>query len=78
MNAIVDARYFFDAPAGSVDVHWALYAKPSYFNLPNYETSLLDTSWLDLYPDLQVDSSAYFGQLIDEGTGQTTRDGTLS
>lgn len=77
-TARVNSRYFFDAPVGDVDVRWALYVKPSYFNLPNYETSLLDSSWLDLYRTSQADSSAYFGQQIAEGTGQTTRDGILS
>ncbi len=78
ITARVDSRYFFNAPAGAVDVRWALYVKPSYFDLPNYETSLLDTSWLDLYSTRQADSSDYFGQQIAEGTGQTTRDGILS
>ncbi len=31
-EAEVDARYFFDAPAGDVDVNWALYAKPDFFS----------------------------------------------
>lgn len=77
-TARINSRYFFDAPAGNVDVSWALYVKPSYFDLPNYETSVLDTSWLDLYPTRQVFSSDYFGEQIGQGTGQTTRDGILS
>lgn len=77
-TAQVNARYFFDAPANNVDVRWALYAKPDYFNLPNYETSLIDTSWLDLYRTNRITSSDYFGVLLEEGSGQTSRDGTLS
>ncbi|HJR79792.1 MAG TPA: Ig-like domain-containing protein, partial [Anaerolineales bacterium] len=77
-NADIDARYFFDAPASDVEVHWALYAKPDYFSLPNYQTGLLDTGWLDVFQMQDFASSAYFGDLIEEGTGQTTPDGLLS
>jgi len=77
-KAEINARYFFDAPANEVEVHWALYTRPDFFYLPNYETSLLDTSWLDVFPFGQPNSSDYFGNLIGEGTGQTTREGILS
>ncbi|HSJ90291.1 MAG TPA: Ig-like domain-containing protein [Anaerolineales bacterium] len=77
-QAQVNARYFFDAPVSDVDVHWAVYAKPDTFYLPNYDTNLLDTSWLDLFPNGEPQSGTYFGNLIQEGTGQTTRDGILS
>lgn len=78
VTARVNTRYFFDAPAGDVEVRWSLYVKPSYFYLPNYETSLLDTSWLDLFPRRQESSPTYFGQQIGDGTGRTNRDGILS
>lgn len=77
-NANIDARYFFDAPASDVEVHWALYTKPDYFSLPNYQTGLLDTGWLDVFQMQDFASSAYFGDLIEEATGQTTPDGLLS
>lgn len=77
-SAEISARYFFDAPVNNADVRWALYTKPAYFSLPNYETGVLDMSWLDVFHSSQPDSSDYFGQLIEDGTGQTTRDGTLS
>jgi alpha-2-macroglobulin len=77
-RAEVNARYFFDAPANDVEVQWALYTKPDVFHMPNYETSLIDTSWLDVFNFNQMDSSDYFGTLIEQGTGRTTRDGVLS
>jgi hypothetical protein len=73
----VNARYFFEAPAGELDLHWMLYARPDYFSLPNYETGLVDTSWLDVFRSGEYGSD-YFGNLIAEGTGQTTPQGTLS
>ncbi|MGZ9221132.1 MAG: Ig-like domain-containing protein [Anaerolineales bacterium] len=77
-NANINARYFFDAPASDVDVHWTLYTKPDYFYLPNYQTGVLDTSWLDLYRFQGGFGSDYFGDPIQEGTGQTTPEGILS
>ena len=77
MQAEVNARYFFDAPANDVEVRWALYARPDYFSIPDYQTGLLDTSWLDAFR-LPGMGSDYFGRQIGEGTGQTTRDGYLS
>ena len=78
VTARANTRYFFGAPAGNVDVHWSWYVRPSYFYLPNYETSLLNTSWMDLYPSRQEPGSIYFGQQIGDGTGKTNRDGVLS
>ena len=77
-QANVNARYFFDAPAGNVDVHWALYSKPDTFYIPRYSTGLLDDSWLDVFRFPGNFGSDYFGKLIEEGTGQTTPEGVLS
>ena len=76
-DAEVDARYFFDAPAGEVDVNWALYTRPDFFQLPGYETGLLDTSWMNTFnsPDR---FGGELGSLIENGTGKTTPQGTLS
>ena len=60
-KANVSTRYFFDAPAGNVDVHWALYAKPDTFSIPNYQTGVLDTSWQDVFRSPQGGGSDYFG-----------------
>ncbi len=73
-QANINARYFFDAPAGNVDVQWSLYAKPDHFSLPNYQTGILDNGWLDPFGF----NSQYFGKLVDDGTDQTSPNGTLS
>ncbi len=76
-RANVNARYFFGAPAGNVDVHWALYTKPDFFHLPSYQTGLIDTAWLDVFR-FPGGGSDYFGNMIKDGTGQTTPEGILS
>jgi uncharacterized protein YfaS (alpha-2-macroglobulin family) len=77
-EATVNARYFFDAPVSDVNVQWYLYAKPDYFFLPNYDVGLINTSWLDVYRFPGGFGSDYLGNLVEEGTGQTTPQGTLS
>jgi len=77
-QAIVNANYFFGAPAGNANVKWAIYVKPDSFNLPNYQTGVFDDSWLDAFYVPGFQTSAYFGTLLAEGTGQTTPKGILS
>lgn len=74
-QANINARYFFDAPAGDVEVQWALYTRSSRFDLPNYETGLVNTSWLDVFREPGPD---YFGKQIGQGTGRTDSQGVLS
>lgn len=77
-QADVNARYFFDAPAGDVDVTWSLYSKPTYFYLPGYQTGLIDFDWLDAFRFPGGSDSRYFGQLLNEGSAQTSPNGTLT
>jgi len=77
-QADVNARYFFDAPAGAVDVKWSLYTKPDYFFIPNYQTGLIETDWLDAFRFPAGSDSRFFGRFLNEGTAQTSSDGTLS
>ena len=70
-TAKVNARYFFDAPAGSVNVKWMLYASRDYFYLPNYRTGLLSGF-------LPFGEPASYEGLYEEGTGQTSPEGILS
>jgi uncharacterized protein YfaS (alpha-2-macroglobulin family) len=77
-KANVDARYFFDAPVSDVGVHWVLYTKPESFSLPNYETGVLDTSWQNAFRFRGGFDPNYLGDVIEEGNGQTTPQGTLS
>jgi alpha-2-macroglobulin len=76
-TAQVSARYFFDAPVNDMEVKWALYSRPDNFSIPNYDTGLLNTSWMDVFR-VPSPGSGYFGTLVKDGTGRTDRDGTLS
>lgn len=81
MAAHVTARYFFDAPAGDLAVHWALYAAPDPFALPGYQVGQQNPAWL-------ADSSASaggstgaankLGRLVSEGDTRSAADGSLS
>ena len=75
--AQVNARYFFDAPAGNQPLHWVLYSSAKYFSLPDgYQVGPVNTGWLDVwtYPYW-----AYgFGEQIAEGDARTGQDGTLT
>ena len=75
LSALANARYFFDAPAGNVDLHWALYQADSYFGLPGYQVGPEDTSWMEIFhfPNF----GGELGNLIDEGEAVTSPDGTL-
>ena len=77
-QANVNARYFFDAPAGNVEVNWSLYSKPTFFYLPNYQTGVINTDWLDAFRFPTGLDSRYFGEFINEGMAQTSSDGTLA
>jgi uncharacterized protein YfaS (alpha-2-macroglobulin family) len=71
----VNARYFFDAPAGDVEVNWTAQAIPEYFSLPGYRTGTDDYGWV-LPPWL----GGYYpyGELISSGTGRTDSEGLLT
>jgi hypothetical protein len=72
LSATVDARYFFDAPAGNVPVTWNLYAAPADYDLPGYTVGLHGAGqW---YQPRQ----GYFGSFVDQGEGLTGADGKLS
>ncbi|MCK6540496.1 MAG: MG2 domain-containing protein, partial [Anaerolineales bacterium] len=77
-SANVNARYFFDAPAGNVDVRWSLYTKPDYFHIPNYQTGLIETDWLNVFRFPTGVDSGYLGRFLNEGTAQTSPGGTLT
>ena len=48
LTAQINARYFFDAPAGNLSAHWALYRQSAYFYITNYQVGPVDTSWLNV------------------------------
>ena len=76
LAANVDARYFFDAPAGDLAVHWGLYSAPSSFDLPGYQVGGEDTRWLDPFYFPRFGGS--LGTLIKEGDGKTDAQGKLA
>lgn len=71
--ADINARYFFDAPAANLTLKWSLYRQEAYFDIPNYQVGLVDTSWLDLYP--HYPSSGMLGEFVDQGSLRTDANG---
>ncbi len=65
LSANFSARYFFDAPAGNLKLHWALYSRPGVFELPGYHVGLEDTSWME--PFFMPGYFGGFGDLVKEG-----------
>jgi len=76
LQANLSARYFFDAPAGNLPVKWALYAAPSYFDLPGYQVGAEDTRWLDI--DYFPGFYDFPGNLVAEGEASTDAQGLLT
>ena len=76
LAASVEARYFFDAPASGLEVHWALYANPSSFELPGYLVGPEDNYWLGAYPFISF--GTFLGEPLVEGDAQTGPDGRLA
>jgi alpha-2-macroglobulin len=73
-EAVVEARYFFDAPAGNVPVRWTLSRQRTFFTLEGYVVGPQDDGWLGPTqgPIFQ------FGELVAEGEGTTGPDGRLA
>jgi uncharacterized protein YfaS (alpha-2-macroglobulin family) len=74
--AEVNARYFFDAPAGNMPVHWVLYQQNSTFNIPNYQVGLVDMGWMDIFN--YHDGMGGLGSFVSEGNDHTDRNGLLN
>jgi uncharacterized protein YfaS (alpha-2-macroglobulin family) len=74
-TANVEARYFFDAPVNDVEVHWLLYAKPDTFYLPNYETSLVSTSWQNVFGFASEFGRILWGNSLEKGRVKPRRRG---
>ena len=71
LNASVNTRYFFDAPAGNVPLTWTLYSYPDSFDLPDYQTGLQGV-------DQWFDYSRPYGQMVASGDAITSADGTAT
>ncbi|MDH5506398.1 MAG: Ig-like domain-containing protein [Anaerolineae bacterium] len=74
LHATVNARFFFDAPAGNASLSWNLFARPSSFYLPGAQVGPVSIDWMR-------SSFAYggiYGELVESGEGRTKADGTFS
>lgn len=73
VRAEVNARYYFDAPAGNIPLKWALYEARSDFELPGYQVGVIDASWL--YADFFPFFGDRLGTQIQEGQDTTNQQG---
>ena len=74
--ADVNARYFFDAPAGNMPLHWVLYRQTSYFHIPNYQVGPVNTHWLDVYN--YSFATGGLGTFVSEGDARTDLNGLFN
>ncbi|MCU0488607.1 MAG: Ig-like domain-containing protein, partial [Anaerolineales bacterium] len=71
LQAVVKARYFFDAPAGNLPVNWTLTRKLATFDLPGYSVGLHGAeTWYS--------NPGWVDPQVDSGAGITAPDGGLS
>ncbi|MFO8035043.1 MAG: Ig-like domain-containing protein [Anaerolineales bacterium] len=75
LTAAVDARYYFDAPAGNVALDWLISARPETFTLPGYQVGTLGDQTF-AYPSPYSWGSFDVG--VDSGEGETSRAGKWS
>jgi hypothetical protein len=76
LSGQVNARYFFDAPAGNVPLTWALYESRDYFQVNAYASGPQDERWLDPYG--YIDFPWDLGEPIAQGEGRTNPQGLLT
>lgn len=75
LQAAVNARYYFGAPASDVPVVWNLQATPASFTLPGYQTGVDDLSWME--NQFLPYYGSYFGRMIQSGEARTDAQGRL-
>ncbi len=73
VRAESEARYYFGAPAGGLDVYWSLYERPAWFDLPGYQTGSMDFDWLT--PSWA--EAGILGRLLQSGQARSESDGSL-
>lgn len=70
LQAVVKARYFFDAPAGNLPVNWTLTVQRATFDLPGYSVGLHSAeTWYS--------NPGWVNSQVASGVGITAPDGTL-
>jgi alpha-2-macroglobulin len=75
LQARIEAKYFFGAPASNLPVRWSIYAVAEQFLLDQYSVGPLDLSWMDAFH--RSIYSGMYGDWIASGEGQTGPDGVL-
>jgi hypothetical protein len=73
--AQLNARYFFDSPAGNVPLTWRIYRNPVDFYLPGYQVGIDRFRWLD--PPWRL-SVRPFGEFMQAGESKTNPQGFLT
>ncbi len=76
VTAQVQARYFFGAPAGAVNVKWVIYEQPAVFGYSDYQVGVQEPFNTPLFYFPREE--AYLGVPIDQGEGQTDASGLLT
>ena len=75
IEADVQAKYYFGAPAANLNLQWVLYASTRPFLLPQgYQAGPLETGWL-LPRGLGIEDSGGLGKFIIQGQLKTGADG---
>lgn len=75
LQAQVEARYYFDAPADDLTLNWALYKEHDYFYLPGYQVGEESYGWM--YPYWMGFYFGYYGEQVASGEGRTDAGGIL-
>jgi alpha-2-macroglobulin len=78
LSALVNARYFFDAPVSNQEILWGLYAAPEFYSLPGYQVGTVNTNWMNPYMNMLMYGIGPLGWLVSQGDAELGRDGTLT
>lgn len=77
--ARLSARYFYDAAAANLPVHWALYWQKDYETLSGYSTGEAEKSWFQSFiQNYQLSQLGLFTNLVAEGDAKTDQNGLLN
>jgi len=78
LAARLSARYFYDAAAANLPVHWALYWQEDYETLSGYSTGEAEKSWFQsAIQNSQLSQLGLFTNLVAEGDAKTDQNGFL-
>lgn len=76
--ARLSARYFYDAAAANLPVHWALYWQEDYETLSGYSTGEAQNNWFQSFiQNYQLSQLGLFTNLVAEGDAKTDQNGFL-